>query len=213
MFPFFVPTALKPKTAKKTAKKSTKKATAKTSVEEFTVDGIAVRLTRKRMKNTVLRVKTATGPVEVSAPYGTPRLAVEMFVRARRPWIEQRRRALKDDPMAAANEATPAQTKQWRKIVEAQAPDLIQKWSRIIGVHPSRIDYRNMKSRWGSCQPMTGRICLNTRLALYPPECLEYVVVHELCHMIEGNHGPRFYALMDRYLPDWRIRRAKLQSH
>ena len=47
-----------------------------------------------------------------------------------------------------------------------------------------KLAYRNMKSRWGSCQPSTGRICINVRLALYPPECLEYVVVHELCHLL-----------------------------
>ena len=54
-----------------------------------------------------------------------------------------------------------------------------------------------MTSRWGSCQPATGRICINVRLALYPPECLEYVVVHELCHLRERGHGPAFQALMD----------------
>ena len=63
----------------------------------------------------------------------------------------------------------------------------------------------------GSCQPATGRICINVRLALYPPECLEYVVVHELCHLLEGGHGPRFKALMDAFMPDWRERRAKLR--
>ena len=57
----------------------------------------------------------------------------------------------------------------------------------------------------------TGRICINVRLALYPPECLEYVVVHELCHLLERGHGSRFKALMDAFMPDWRDRRAKLR--
>ncbi|WP_270295883.1 M48 family metallopeptidase [Eggerthella sinensis] len=81
----------------------------------------------------------------------------------------------------------------------------------IMGVKAGKLAYRNMTSRWGSCQPATGRICINVRLALYPPECLEYVVVHELCHLLERGHGPRFKALMDAFMPDWRTRRAKLR--
>ena len=57
----------------------------------------------------------------------------------------------------------------------------------------------------------TRRICINVRLALYPPECLEYVVVHELCHLLERGHGPRFHQLMDRFMPDWKQRRDKLR--
>ena len=80
-----------------------------------------------------------------------------------------------------------------------------------MGVKAGKLAYRNMTSRWGSCQPATGRICINVRLALYPPECLEYVVVHELCHLLERGHGPRFHQLMDTFMPDWKQRRAKLR--
>ena len=80
-----------------------------------------------------------------------------------------------------------------------------------MGVRAGKVAYRNMTSRWGSCQPSTGRICINVRLALYPPECLEYVVVHELCHLLERGHGPRFHELMDAFMPDWKTRRAKLR--
>lgn len=97
----------------------------------------------------------------------------------------------------------------WRAVVKACVPPLVEQWAVILDVHPKTIAYRNMKSRWGSCQPETGRICFNIRLALYPPECLEYVVVHELCHFLEPNHGPGFHALMDRVMPDWpRARRS-----
>ena len=63
-----------------------------------------------------------------------------------------------------------------------------------------------MKGGWGSCQPETGRVCINIRLALFPPECLEYVVVHELCHMLEPNHGAGFKTLMTKVMPDWKQR-------
>ena len=93
----------------------------------------------------------------------------------------------------------------------ACVPPLVAAWEPIMGVKAGRLAYRNMTSRWGSCQPATGRICINVRLALYPPECLEYVVVHELCHLRERGHGQRFKDLMDTYMPDWRERRAKLR--
>ena len=96
-------------------------------------------------------------------------------------------------------------------VVEACVPALVEAWEPIMGVKAGKLVYRNMTSRCGSCQPATGRICINVRLALYPPECLEYVVVHELCHLLERGHGPRFKALMDAFMPDWRDRRAKLR--
>lgn len=88
---------------------------------------------------------------------------------------------------------------------------LVSEWAPVLGVGVRKLDYRNMKSRWGSCQPSTGRVCINVRLALYPPECLEYVVVHELCHFLVPNHGPEFKELMGRLMPDWKERAAKLR--
>lgn len=113
--------------------------------------------------------------------------------------------------MARASQATPEEVAQWREVVSACVPALIAAWEPIMGVKAGKLAYRNMTSRWGSCQPSTGRICINVRLALYPPECLEYVVVHELCHLLERGHGPRFHQLMDTFMPDWKQRRAKLR--
>jgi len=70
---------------------------------------------------------------------------------------------------------------------------------------------RVMKTRWGSC-PGPGRILLNVRLVQAPLACIDYVILHELCHLVEANHGPRFEALMDRLLPDWRERQATLNT-
>ena len=68
---------------------------------------------------------------------------------------------------------------------------------------------QRMKTKWGSCHPRAGTIRLNTELARKSPECLEYLVVHELAHLIEPTHNPRFVALMDRFLPAWQsVRKA-----
>lgn len=94
---------------------------------------------------------------------------------------------------------------QWyRKRLEAEIPRLMEQWERIIRVKASGWIIRNMKSRWGSCNIRTGKICLNLQLAKKPYDCLEYVVVHELVHLLEGSHNAVFKGYMDRFLPQWR---------
>ena len=75
-----------------------------------------------------------------------------------------------------------------------------------------RLTLRSMKSRWGSCAPAKGRITLNLRLMKKPFPCMEYVAAHELCHLLVAGHGPDFYRLLDRALPDWRRRKQLLNQ-
>lgn len=175
------------------------------------VDGLPVRVVRKRIKNINLRIKPPEGEVVVSAPVRVRDAEIEGLIRSKRAWIEAKRREIAQTPSAAAAQATPDEEAAWRTVVEACVPVLIERWEPVLGVKAGKLAYRNMTSRWGSCQPATGRICINIRLALYPPECLEYVVVHELCHLIERGHGPRFKGLLDAAMPDWRARRDKLR--
>ena len=76
---------------------------------------------------------------------------------------------------------------------------------------PPRIEIRKMQKRWGSCTP-SGKILLNLDLVKMPVDCIEYVLFHELCHLQEPHHGPQFYALLRRFLPDWKERKAKLEE-
>ena len=176
------------------------------------VEDLEVWVIEKSVVRMNLRVKGAEPRVEVSVPYGTPDYEVEGFVRRKRDWIDGCIKRALASPMAQAEAASPGQVREWRTVVEACVPPLIAAWEPILGVKARKLSYRNMKSRWGSCQPSTGRICINTRLALYPPECLEYVVVHEMCHLLEGGHGPRFKALLDRFYPGWRHAKALLDD-
>ena len=166
---------------------------------------------KKRIKNVNLRVQP-DGRIEVSVPYATPDEHVEDVVREKHDWLLKAQKRTENTPMARAMSATPSEVREWRKVVEAFVPVLIEQWEPILGVKAGQLAYRKMKSRWGSCQPSTGRICINVVLALYPPECLEYVVVHELVHLLVPGHGPEFHAIMDRAMPDWKKRRAKLRS-
>ena len=189
------------------------RAGARSTADERTllVDGIEVRLSRKRVKNLNLRISRDGLHVDVSAPSWVSEDEVRDFVRRKAAWIESHLAQAADTPMARASQAKPEEVAAWREVVSACVPALIAAWEPIMGVRAGKLAYRNMTSRWGSCQPSTGRICINVRLALYPPECLEYVVVHELCHLLERGHGPRFHQLMDAFMPDWKQRRAKLR--
>ncbi|MDR3148925.1 MAG: DUF45 domain-containing protein [Oscillospiraceae bacterium] len=92
------------------------------------------------------------------------------------------------------------------------ALELIRAWESRLGVTSSYIGFRFMTSRWGSCTPRTRRIRLNSALEYLPSECLEYVAVHELAHIREGNHSRRFWAIVADALPDYKKRQAKLKE-
>lgn len=90
----------------------------------------------------------------------------------------------------------------YRTEVLRALPDVVERMEARIGVHATRWSVRVMKTRWGSCTPKTGAIRINARLAAYPPECLEFVVAHELVHLLEPSHNARFHALLDEFCPD-----------
>ena len=173
------------------------------------VDGIDVQVTLKRMKSIRLQVKP-TGVVTLSAPFGTSKETLRSFVSRKAAWISKQQAEYANSPAAMAECASAVEVEQWRAVVKACVPPLVAEWEPILGVKVKTLAYRNMRSRWGSCQPATGRVCINIRLALYPPECLEYVVVHELCHLLEPNHGAGFKELMGRVMPDWKQRERVL---
>jgi len=98
----------------------------------------------------------------------------------------------------------------YRRQVRQEALPMIEKWEQKLGVRIKRLYIQRMKTHWGSCKPDTGNIRLNTELAKKPRECLEYIVVHELTHLIESTHNNRFVALMDQNMPHWRQIRDEL---
>jgi predicted metal-dependent hydrolase len=98
----------------------------------------------------------------------------------------------------------------YRGLMKGAVPPLIAKWEPLMGVSVSRFYVQRMKTKWGSCSPTARSIRLNTDLAKKPRECLEYIVVHELAHLLEPTHSARFVALMDRFMPKWQFHREIL---
>ena len=100
----------------------------------------------------------------------------------------------------------------YRQQLRAAAEPLIERWQAKIGVELDRLHIQRMKTRWGSCNKQNRSIRLNTDLAKKPMECMEYILVHELIHLIEPTHNDRFVSLMDLHLPSWRHRRDQLNQ-
>lgn len=91
-------------------------------------------------------------------------------------------------------------------------PDLIEKWEPTVGVQVNDWGVKKMKTRWGSCNIRDRRVWLNLDLAKKPPHCLEYVLVHEMIHLLERHHNDRFKSFMDQFLPQWRLYRDELNQ-
>lgn len=98
----------------------------------------------------------------------------------------------------------------YRRQLRASIPALISKWEPVLGVQVADWGIRKMKTRWGSCNIEARRIWLNLELAKKPANCLEYVVVHEMVHLLERHHGDRFRQLMSQFLPQWHLYRDEL---
>jgi predicted metal-dependent hydrolase len=155
----------------------------------------------------------------LSVPWGSPPTLtipawmgdddVDRIISAHREWIAEERRKqrprLRLDPRRVSEvEARLAVRELVAMLVEEEAP--------LIGVRPNRIQIRDQRSRWGSCSTR-GTLSFNWRLVLAPFDVLDYVVVHELCHLREANHSRRFWKLVEQHRPDWRVHRDWLHEH
>ena len=95
-----------------------------------------------------------------------------------------------------------------RKKFQEYFPHIIKKFEKF-SVAPKKISIKKMKTRWGSCS-RSGNISLNSELVKFPKQCIEYVMVHECCHLLVFSHNEEFYALQDSQMPDWKIWKEKL---
>ena len=100
----------------------------------------------------------------------------------------------------------------YREKLKEVVPALIAKWEPLMGVKVEKFFVQKMKTKWGSCNSGSKSIRLNTDLAKKPPECLEYIVVHEMTHLLEPTHNARFITLMDQFMPKWRFYKDELNK-
>lgn len=98
----------------------------------------------------------------------------------------------------------------YRRRLREQLPPLLSKWQPKVGVNVADVRIKRMKTRWGTCTAEAGRIWLNLELVKKSPSCLEFVLVHEMVHLVERHHNDRFRDLMDAMMPQWQLRREEL---
>lgn len=126
--------------------------------------------------------------------------------------IDRERLVLYVSPEATTEERRIALDRWYRQQLRQAIPALIAEWETKLAVTVPKWTIRRMKTKWGSCNRETGHLWFNVELAKKHPDCLEYIVVHEMTHYFERNHTERFTKLMDKQLPDWRNRRDQLNE-
>ena len=189
--------------------------------------GTDVEVERKRVRRINLRVRP-DGTVHMSVPWHVGREVAQVFLDEHKTWLEQALARCAKRAEAKARSAQEGTVRLWGKPTElpeggdaaalyrdevARAlPDAVKRMEAATGQHASGWQLRDMKTRWGSCTPKTGRIRINIRLAAYDPVCLDYVVAHELTHLAEPSHNARFHALLHAAFPQDREARALLRQ-
>ena len=171
--------------------------------KSININGIDVEIQRKKIRNLHLHVRP-DGRVYVSAPMRISEKEIVRFVRTNVHWVEEQKLKYEQKPGKEYYLERKPQ-------LEEQLALLLPKWEQLTGLKCQSWHTRYMTSRWGSCIPSKGRICFNLQLADKPADCLEYVILHELLHLIHPGHGADFKADLDRYMPDWRVRQRILK--
>lgn len=175
-----------------------------------------VEISRKRVKNINLRI-AKNGLVKISAPLFCPQFLIERFLHEKSAWVSKhyhRIKSAQELPVAPMNndESQAVLECGARQEMQRLIPPMIEKWEPLLGVQVQRFSIRSMKSRWGSCHPLKKHICLNLHLMKYRQECMEYVLVHEMVHLLEASHNQRFHALMTQFMPQWKIYKEELKQ-
>ncbi len=160
----------------------------------------------KRLRVTV----SCGGRVAATLPRSASQRALERFLRARSGWLLSSIAALRECGHEAPGALLPPLTAMRRRVQE-RAEAIVARWNRLYGFPLRGIVIKNQKTIWGSCT-LDGVLNFNYQLHALPEPLFEYVAVHELCHLQEMHHGPAFWRLVSRALPDYRERRAALQQ-
>ena len=153
---------------------------------------------------------TREAKLVVRAPNRCAKRDIDAFVLSRREWIEKHLELMRDR-LENHPEPDESREKELRSMAKAVIPARVEYFSKLMGLYPQAVTITSARTRFGSCSG-TNRLSFSWRLMDYPPEAVDYVVVHELCHIVHKNHSAQFYALVASVLPDWKIRREMLKK-
>jgi len=174
---------------------------------------LSIKIIRSRRKTLSLQITPDAGLL-IRAPYHVSESEILQFVESRQNWIEKH--LIKMQKRREEQEHLPALSHEEIRQLAGKAmtviPERVAYYAPLVGVDYGRITIRNQKTRWGSCSSR-GNLNFNCLLMLTPPEIIDYVVVHELCHRKEMNHSPMFWKEVGNVLPDYARRRKWLKEN
>ena len=182
-------------------------------MEQVEYSGFLCSVVRSRRKTLALEVRT-DGSVVIRAPYTLSERKIQDFVAQKESWIRKMLEKVSERGNVPPESAGFSEAK--KRMYKRKAAEMLSArvhfFARQMGVSVSGITVREQKTRWGSCSSK-GNLNFNWKLILAPPEILDYVVVHELCHLKEMNHSPAFWKEVEKVLPDYEKRRQWLKEN
>lgn len=184
----------------------------------MTVEGIDIAILFKSVRS-IRMVVYPDLRVRVSAPYYASEDDVRAFVEKRIGWLrktlqkmEEHKQHREEVPTLSPLEQLIEDQKRYQRLMTYLKPRF-EYWRNKMGLPPARFAIRKMRTRWGSCTPKTKTIRFNLALADQSEQCIDYIIVHELSHLIHANHGPAFKGMLSFYMPDWREREKELKTN
>lgn len=168
----------------------------------------AYELIRSDRRTIALEV-TRDGRMLIRAPRRMPQQEIDRFFTAHQDWLREQL-AKQKAWQQSHPEPSNAQQAELLSRAKTELPEKVAHYAAIMGLQPAGITITGARTRFGSCSPKN-RLCFSWRLMAYPEEAIDYVVVHELAHLVHRNHGPEFHALVAQILPDHKQRRALLK--
>lgn len=183
----------------------------------FAWNQYTVEITKKKIKRINFRIKPSEPnkiyisiPSQISYDTAMKILNQERYVKL----FEKYEKKYRENPHSAHDwyEEQKPQMEAYAKRLEGLLPHLITKWETILNVKTGKVSIRDTKSQWGSCNRKTHNISISVWLGAFSEECIEYVVVHELVHLLERGHNEQFYGYLNQYYPIWRVCRDQLKK-
>lgn len=185
--------------------------------KQFIWKNYTVQITKKKIKRANLRIKPDNpNIIHISILYQMSFASAMQFLEQPKflQWIENSEKKVRNHPRLQTDwyEEHKQLEPVYRSRLQELLPDLFKRWERSLGVKTNKVTIKDTRSQWGSCNVRTKNISISVWLGAYPIECIEYVVIHELVHLLEKGHNERFYGYLNEYYPNWKECRNLLKN-
>lgn len=185
--------------------------------KEFAWHDYTLKITKKKVKRANLRIKPEEpNVIYISVPYQISYSSALQILEQPKivNWLANYEKKVREKPLNKKNwyGEQLQQESLYRDRLQELLPEMFAKWESKLGIKANKVTIRDTRAQWGSCNVLTKNISISVWLGAFPEKCIEYVVVHELVHLLEKGHNQKFYGYLDIYFPDWKEYRRKLKE-